>query len=81
MHVGVGGPGAVFWIIVAGFLRHEFVSAGEPSPFAVAHDHGECHESDGKSDAENGAKNGAGAGTRRPIVALSGHLVAQELDH
>ena len=26
--------------------------------FAVAHDHGECHESDGKSAAKNGTKRG-----------------------
>ena len=40
---------------------------------AVAHDHGECHESDGKSAAKNGTKRG----TRQALAGRNWHYVAQ----
>ena len=38
---------------------------------AVAHDHGECHESDGKSAPKTG-QNAALGGISRPQLALRG---------
>ena len=40
---------------------------------AVAHDHGECHESDGKSAAKNGTKRG----TRQALAGRNWHYMAQ----
>ena len=59
MHVGVGGPGAVFWMIVAGFLGMSSFRQGNQAPLPSSPMTTEnVTPSDSKSDAQNVAGDG-----------------------
>ena len=49
-------------------IRHPSAERPRESGIPLAHDHGECHQSDGKSAAKNGTKRG----TRRHWPAAIG---------
>ena len=69
MHVGVGGPGAVFWMIVAGFLGMSSFRQGNQAPLPSPMTTENVTNRTVKATLKTVRKNGAGAGTRRPIVA------------
>ena len=64
MHVGVGGPGAVFWMIVAGFLGMSSFRQGNQAPLPSPMTTENVTNRTVKATLKTVRKNGAGAGTQ-----------------